>query len=328
MRRRDLIALIANAAIAWPFDAHAQQPVPVIGWLSSGSLESDNIPARLPAFRQGLSEMGYVEGQNVTIEYRWAEGQYDRFPALAADLVRLQTTVIVTPGPSQTFAAKAATSTIPIVFETGIDPVLSGLVASLNRPGGNITGVSLLNAELAGKRLDLLHELLPTATAIALLVNPTNPSNSELETTSLRDAAHALGLQAHVLQASTPSEIDTAFGTLVEVRAGALVVAGDSLFTSRRNQIIALAARHAVPAIYIYREFASAGGLMSYGTDLADSYRQLGRYTAKILKGARPADLPVQQVVKLELVINLKTAKALGLTIPATLLARADEVIE
>jgi putative ABC transport system substrate-binding protein len=302
--------------------------MPVIGWLSSGSLASDSIPGRLPAFRRGLNEIGYIEGQNIAIEYRWAEGQYDRFPALADNLVHRRVAVIVTPGPSQARAAKAATSTIPIVFELGIDPVQSGLVASLNHPGGNITGISLLNAELAGKRLDLLHELLPTAAVVALLVNPTNSSNAEFETTSLQDAAHVLGLQVHVLRASTPREIEAAFGALADLRAAALVVAGDSLFTSERNQIVALAARHAIPAIYIYREFAAAGGLMSYGTDLADSYRQVGIYTGKILKGANPGELPVQQVVKLELVINLKAAKTLGVTIPPALLARADEIIE
>ena len=311
MRRRGLIALVAAAAIAWPVGARAQQPMPVIGYLSPGSLQSDNIPARLPAFRQGLNEMGYMEGQNVTIEYRGAQGQNDRLPDLAADLVRRQVSVIVTNSPPPALAAKAATATIPIVFLLGIDPVQSGFVVSLNRPGGNITGVSLLNAELAGKRLDLLHELLPTAAVVALLVNPTNPSNSELETTSLQDAARALGLQAHVLRASTPSEIDAAFGALVDLRAAALVVAGDPFLTSERAQITALTARYAVPAIYVYREFAAAGGLMSYGTDLADSYRLAGVYTGKILKGANPADLPVQQVVKLELVIS-----------------RADEVIE
>jgi putative ABC transport system substrate-binding protein len=328
MRRRDLVALIWSGAFALSVAAGAQQPMPVIGYLSPGSSETDNIPARLPAFRQGLNEMGYVEGQNVTIEYRGAQGQNDRLPDLASDLVRRQVSVIVTNSPPPALAAKAATATIPIVFLLGIDPVQSGFVVSLNRPGGNMTGVSLLNAELAGKRLDLLHELLPTAAVVALLINPTNPSNSELETTSLQDAARALGLRAQILRASRPSEIDAAFGALVALRAAAFVVAGDPFFTSQRDQIIALAARHAVPAIYIYREFAAAGGLMSYGTDLADSYRLAGVYTGKILKCAKPADLPVQQVVKLELVINLKTAKALGLTIPLSLLGRADEVIE
>ncbi|HEX3523665.1 MAG TPA: ABC transporter substrate-binding protein [Stellaceae bacterium] len=328
MRRRDLIALITGAVIARPGSAGAQLPMPVIGYLSPGSPETDNIPGRLMAFRQGLNEMGFVEGQNVAIEYRGAQGQNDRLPDLASDLVRRRVTAIVTNSPPPTLAAKAATATIPIVFLLGIDPVQSGLVVSLNRPGGNITGVSLLNAELAGKRLDLLHELLPTATDAALLINPTNSSNAEFETTSLQDAAHALGLQVHVLRASTPSEIDAAFEALVDLRAAALVVAGDPFFTSQRAQIIALVARHAVPAIYVYREFAAVGGLMSYGTDLADSYHQAGLLTGKILKGAKPADLPVQQVVKMGLVINLTTAKTLGLTVPLTLLGRADEVIE
>ena len=328
MRRRDLIGLIVGAAFVWPVGARAQQSMPVIGYLSVGSPETDNIPGRLVAFRRGLDEAGYVEDRNVAIEYRWAEGHNDRLPALAADLVARQVSVIVAPGAPVALAAKAATSTMPIAFIVGIDPVESGLVASLNRPGGNVTGVSVLNAELAGKRLDLLRQLLPTATAVALLVNPTNRSNSKFETTSLQDAARLLGLETHVLRASTPSEIDAAFGALINVRAHALIVAGDPFFTSQRAQIVALAARDAIPAIYIYREFVIAGGLMSYGTDLADSYRQLAVYTAKILKGARPADLPVQQVVKLELVINLKTANALGLMIPPLILARADEVIE
>jgi ABC-type uncharacterized transport system substrate-binding protein len=321
------MALLGCTAVAWPVDALGQQPMPVIGYLSNGSPESDNIPARLIAFRQGLNETGYVEGQSVVIEYRWAEGQYDRLPALAADLVRRPLTVIVTGGTPPTFAAKAATSTIPIVFNLGVDPVQLGLVASLNRPGGNIRGVALLQIELAAKRLDLLHELLPSAASIALLVNPSNPL-TEPEMRGLRDAAPSLGLQLRTLPASTPSEIDAAFGTLVELRAGALVVSADTFFTNQRAQIVALAARHAVPAIYVYRLFPAAGGLMSYGADLADSYRLVGIYTGKILKGAEPADLPVQQAVKVELVINLKTAKALGLTIPATLIARADEVIE
>jgi putative ABC transport system substrate-binding protein len=300
----------------------------VIGYLSGGSSDADNIPDRLTAFREGLNETGYVEGKSVAIEYRWAEGQYDRLPALAADLVRRQVTVIVAvAGAPAAFAAKGATEAIPIVFNQGVDPVQSGLVASLNRPGGNVTGVTILTAEMAGKRLDLLRELLPTATAVALLVNPTNPVTAS-ETTSLEDAARVLGLQAHALEARTPSEIEAAFGALVGLQAGALVVSADPLFTNHRAQIIALAARHAVPAIYAYRLYPAAGGLMSYGADLADSYRQTGIYTGKILRGASPADLPVQQAVKIELVINLKTAKAFGVTIPPTLLARADEVIE
>jgi putative ABC transport system substrate-binding protein len=323
MRRRDLITLFAGTAVAWPPAAPAQQPMPVIGYLGSGPPEPD----RLTAFRRGLNETGYVEGQNVAIEYLWAQGQYDRLPALVADLVRRQVTVIVAAGVPTALAAKAATATIPIVFTLGVDPVQAGLVASLNRPGGNITGVVLL-AEVAAKRLDLLHELVPTSPVVALLINPTNPANAEVQTRSLQDAARSLGLQLHVLRASTVSEIDAAFGTLVELRAGALVVAGDPFLTNRRAQIVALAARYAVPAIYAWREFAEAGGLMSYGPDLADSSRLAGVYTGKILKGAKPADLPVEQAVKIQLVINLKTAKTLGLTVPLPLLGRTDEVIE
>src|SRR5271169_5452925 len=325
MRRRDLIAVIGGTAAAWPRAARTQQPIPVIGFLGSWSPEPDDF--RLAGLRLGLNETGYVEGQNVAIEYRWAEGQYDRLPARASDLVRLQVTVITTAGIPAAFAAKAATSTIPIVFIQGMDPVQSGLVASLNRPGGNMTGVTQLTAELASKRLDLLHELVPTAAVVALLVNPADPV-TDVETRNLQDAAHSLGLQAHILRASTANEIDAAFGTLVELGARALVVSTDPFLTNQRAQIVALAARHAVPAIYVWREYATAGGLMSYGTDLPDSYRQGGIYTGKILKGAKPADLPVEQVVKVELVINLTTAKTLGLTIPQALLGRADEIIE
>jgi putative ABC transport system substrate-binding protein len=319
------MVLVAGAAVARPVGARAQQLMPVIGYLSVGSPASDDF--RLTAFRQGLNETGYAEGQNVAIEYRWAHGQNDRLPALAADLVHLQVLVIVTAGAPPAFAAKAATSAIPIVFVLGIDPVQSGLVASLNRPGGNITGVALIFTELAAKRLDLLHELVPTAVVVALLVNPTNPVSDPV-TRSLQDAAGSLGLQLNVLRASTASEIDAAFGALVEFRAGALVLGGDPFFTNQRAQIVALAARHAVPAVYEVSLFPAAGGLMSYGADLADSFRQAGVYTGKILEGAKPADLPVEQPVKIELVINLKTAKALGLTIPPSILARADEVIE
>jgi len=277
VKLRNLVALIT--AIAWPFGVCAQQPIPMIGYLSGGSPESDNIPARLTAFREGLNETGYAEGQNVAIEYRWAESHYDRLPALAADLVRRQVTVIVAvAGAPTAFAAKAATTTIPIVFNQGIDPDQTGLVASLNRPGGNITGVTILTAELAAKRLDLLHELLPRAAVVALLVNPTNPVTAS-ETTSLEDAARVLDVQAHVLEARTPSEIDAVFETLVGLQAGALVVSADPLFTNHRDQVVALATRHAVPAIYAYRLFPAAGGLMSYGADLADSYRQAGVYT-------------------------------------------------
>ena len=326
MRRREFLALLGAAAAA-SLATRAQQPMPVIGYLSVGSPETDNIPGRLVAFRRGLSETGYVEGQNVAIEYRWAEGEYDRLPALAADLVHRPVSLIVAQNAPAAFAAKAATSTIPIVFDSGIDPVQSGLVASLSRPGGNITGVALLTVELMGKRLELLHELLPKAAVVTLLVNPGNPV-TDAESKSLQEAAGSLGLRTHELRAGSPSEIEAAFETLAGLRADALVVSVDTLFTSQREQIVALAARHAVPAIYGWRLFPAAGGLISYGSDIADSYRQLGVYTAKILKGAKSADLPVQQVVKLDLVINLRTAKALGLTIPPLILARADEVIE
>jgi putative ABC transport system substrate-binding protein len=326
VRRREFLALLGAAAAA-SLATRAQQPMPVIGYLSVGSPETDNIPGRLVAFRRGLSEAGYVEGQNVAIEYRWAEGEYDRLPALAADLVHRPVSLIVAQNAPAAFAAKAATSTIPIVFDSGIDPVQSGLVASLSRPGGNITGVALLTVELMGKRLELLHELLPRAAVVTLLVNPGNPV-TESESKSLQEAAGSLGLRTHELRAGSPSEIEAAFETLAGLRADALVVSVDTLFTSQREQIVALAARHAVPAIYGWRLFPAAGGLISYGPDIADSYRQLGVYTAKILKGAKSADLPVQQVVKLDLVINLRTAKALGLTIPPLILARADEVIE
>jgi putative ABC transport system substrate-binding protein len=323
LRRCALLALVGAVAIAWPLGSRAQQPMPVIGYLDSGSPEPD----RVAAFQRGLNETGYVEGQNVAVEYLWAQGQYDRLPGLLADLIGRQVTVIVARGVPTVQAAKAATATIPIVFTLGVDPVQFGLVASLNRPGGNITGVVLL-AELAAKRLDLLHELLPTASSVALLVNPTNTANTEAQTTGLRDAARSLRLQLHILPASSVSEVDDAFGKLVELGASGLVVAGDPFFTSRRAQIVALAARHAVPAIYAWREFAAAGGLMSYGPDLADGSRLTGVYTGKILKGANPADLPVQQAVKIQLVINLEIAKTLGLTVPLTLLGRADEVIE
>jgi putative tryptophan/tyrosine transport system substrate-binding protein len=328
MRRRDLVVLLGGATIAWPAGARAQQLMPVIGYLSQASAQSDNIPPRLPAFRKGLNEMGFVEGENVTIEYRWVETKYDRLPALVADLVRRQVSVIVTRGAPPTFAAKAATSTIPIVFAHGLDPVQSGLVASLNRPGGNVTGVTISAVELMGKRLGLLHELVPTAADVAVLANPTSRTVTESETSNLQDAARSLGLRLHTVRASTPDEIDAAFGTLVELRAGGLVVSADELFTSQRTRIIALASHHALPAIYVYRLFPDDGGLISYGADLADAYRVMGIYTGKILKGANPANLPVQQPVKIELVINLNTAKVLGLTIPPSILARADEVIE
>ena len=322
--RRKTIALLGGTILAWPLTARAAAD-------AGDRLSQHRVSGgrrHCPPFRRGLNEAGYVEGQNVAIDYRWAEGQYDRLPGLAADLVRGLVTVIAAMGGTPpAVAAKAATATIPIVFNVGIDPVQLGFVASLNRPGGNMTGVALLSAEMVAKRLGLLHELAPTATVVAVLANPTNPT-FEPETRNLQDAARAFGLQLHVLRASTVSEIDAALGTLVELRAGALVVVDDPFFNNRHDQIVALAARHAVPAIYNWREFAAAGGLVSYGPDLADSYRQAGVYTGKILKGVTPADLPVQQVVKVELVINLKTAATLGLTIPRPLLGGADEVIE
>jgi putative ABC transport system substrate-binding protein len=325
MQRRNFISLLGSI-FSSPFAADAQQEaMPVIGYLSTGSPQSDEF--RLTAFRKGLNETGYVEGRNVAIEYGWAHGQNDRLPALAANLVHRQVLVIVAAGPPSAFAVKAATSAIPIVFVLGIDPVQSGLVASLNRPGGNTTGFELLTTEVAGKRLQLLHELVPAVVVVGVLVNPTNPVSDPF-TRSLQDAARSLGLQAHVLHASTMSEIEAAFRTLRKLRAGALVVGGDPFFTNQRAQIVTLAAQRVVPAIYGMRLFPEAGGLMSYGADLADSFREAGVYTGKILKGARPADLPVQQVVKLELVINLKTAKALRLSIPTDILARANEVIE
>jgi putative ABC transport system substrate-binding protein len=326
VKRREFITLLGSMLTAWPLAARAQQPaMPVIGFLHGASPEG--YAPMVSALRQGLKEAGYVEGHNVAIEYRWAEGHYDRLPALAADLVRRQVAGIITGGTPPAFAAKAATSTIPIVINVGIDPVQSGLVASLSRPGGNVTGLALLTVELAAKRLELLHELLRTATVVAMLVNPTTPL-TEPETRGVRDAAHSLGLQLHVLNASTEGEIDAAFRSLVALRVGALVVSVDVFLNNQRAQIVALAARHAVPAIYGVREFAAAGGLMSYGNDLADAYRQSGIYAGKILNGATPADLPVQQVVRVEFVINLKTANTLGLTFPLTLLGRADEVIE
>ena len=328
MKRREFITLLGGAAAAWPVAARAQQPLlPVIGFL--GSASPVGYAPFVAAFLQGLKDTGFVEGQNVAIEYRWAEGRYDRLPELAEELVRRQVNVIAVPASTPgALAAKAATTTIPIVFAIGGDPVILGLVGSLSRPGGNVTGVSVLSVTVVAKRLELLHELMPTATMIALLVNPANRQQTEAEISELQAAAHNLGVELLVLKASSEGDFETAFAILLQWGARALVVQTDSVFTDRGNQIVGLAARHAVPAIYGRRETAAAGGLMSYANDLTDSFRQVGIYTGRILKGAKPADLPVQQPTRFELIINLKTAKALSLTVPPSLLALADGVIE
>jgi len=327
MRRREFISLLGGAA-AWPIPAHAQQSaMPVVGFLHTGL--PDAFAHLVAAFRKGLSESGYVEGQNVTIEYRWAQNENDRLPGLAADLVRRRVAVIVTPASTAaTLAAKAATTKIPIVFETGADPVKIGLVASLNRPGGNATGISDIGVELGAKRLGLLHELLPNAARFGVLVNPDNPGITDPFLSELQTAASAIGRQLEVVTASTNSGIDTALATLVKERADAFLISPEALFVTRRVQLLTLAARHMLPALYHRREFTDAGGLMSYGSSLLDQFRQTGVYAGRILKGEKPAEMPVQLPTKFELVINLQTAKTFGITIPATLLARADEVIE
>jgi putative ABC transport system substrate-binding protein len=326
MRRRTFITGI-GAVAAWPAAARAQQALPVIGFLhgASAAVYGDLVAA----FRRGLHETGYVEGQNVTIEYRWAEGHNERLPALAAELVRRQVAVIVTPASTAaTVAAKAATATIPIVFITGADPVKIGLVTNLSRPGGNITGISDIGVELGAKRLGLLQELLPKAARFAVLVNPTNPSLSESFVAELQTAASTAGRQIDVVNASSNSEIDTAFAKLLEMRVDAVLASPDTLFLARRVQLLILAARHAIPVTYSRREFADAGGLMSYGSNAAEQFRQTGVYAGRILKGEKPAEMPVQLPTKFEFIINLQTAKTLGIEIPPTLLARADEVIE
>ncbi len=326
MGRRDFITLLGGATVAWPFAARAQQKaIPVIGYLNP---LSPGAASSVAAFHQGLGEAGYVDGQNVAIEYRWAEGRDDRLPALAADLVARKVDLIVASGSLlSALAAKSATSTIPIVFPAISDPVAAGLVSSLARPGGNLTGFSPLQFELMPKRLELLTELVPQARVIVLLVNPSDPRTEGL-IRDLQKAAGAKGVQLPILKAGSESEIDAAFTTLVQLQAGALLVSADPLFQSRREQLAALASRHAVPAIYPWRESAAAGGLISYGASIPALFRQAGIYAGKILKGAKPADLPVQQPTTFELVINLKTAKALGLTIPQSMLMRADEIIE
>jgi putative ABC transport system substrate-binding protein len=325
MRRREFIALIAGASAAWPLAARAQ-PIPVVGYLNAAS------PAPLrqqtAAFLGGLKQSGYVEGQNVAIEYRWAEGQYDRLPALVTDLVRQPVSVIVSGGgASAVLAAKAATTTIPIVFSSGGDPVRLGVVASLNRPGGNITGVYQFTSGLEAKRLGLLHEIVPKVTTVAVLNNP-NFADAESQLRDVQEAAAGLGLKIVIVRANQENDFDGAFSTIVSERAGALLVCASPFFNNRRQQLVVLAARHAVPAIFEWRDFAAAGGLLSYGTSLTDAYHQVGVYTGQILKGAKPGDLPVVQSTRFELVINMSTAKALGLEVPPTLLARADEVIE
>jgi putative tryptophan/tyrosine transport system substrate-binding protein len=326
MRRREFIAGLGSAAAAWPLAARAQQrALPVVGFVNVGPAD----PSLAPAFRKGLGETGYVEGQNVTVEYHWLEGQYDRVPELVADLVRRRVAVIAAPGATPAaIAAKAATATIPIVFGVGEDPVKLGLVASLARPGGNATGINFFSGELVAKRLALLHELVPKAARVAVLVNPTNVTVTEATLRDVQKAARVIGLQIYFLNASTSDEIDAVFAALARERPDALFVNADGFFNSRRVQISTLAARGKIPAAYSIRDSVEAGGLMSYGTDRTDRFRQAGVYTGKILNGTKPADLPVVQSTKFEFVINLKTAKALGLTIPETLLATADEVIQ
>jgi putative ABC transport system substrate-binding protein len=327
MKRRAFITLLGGAAAAWPLVADAQQPaMPVIGWLHSGTPAGFADPTA--AFLQGLNEAGFTEGRNVAIEYRWAENQIDRLPALAADLARRQVSVMAASGsPASALAAKGATTSIPIVFENAADPVQLGLVASLGRPGGNATGFTNVSSELAAKRLGLLRELVPSATSIAVLVNPTRPG-VDAQSAQVQEAARTLGLPLHILHASSERDLDAAFLTLVQVRAGALVIAADALFNDRRDQIVALARRYSVPAIYEFRQSVAAGGLISYGSSTLDAYRQAGILAGRILKGEKPADLPVMQPTKFELVINMKTAKALGIEIPISMQLLADEVIE
>jgi putative ABC transport system substrate-binding protein len=326
MHRRDFIKVVAGSAVTWPLAARAQQPVmPVIGFLNGSS--PAGYARMVDAFRQGLKETGYVEGQNVAIEYRWAEGHLDRLPSLASDLVRRQVSVIAATSTPANLVAKNATSTIPIVFTTGSDPVRLGLVANLARPGGNVTGVTQLSVEILPKRIELAHELVPAATTIALLVNPTDPL-ADFEVKGAQAAALTLGLQLHVLRASTEAELNDSFTAVLQMRAAVFVIATSVFFNGHIKQMAALSIRHSLPAIYEYRQFVTAGGLLSYGPELTDSYRLAGIYTGRILKGEKPAELPVQQATKVELIINQKTAKALGISVPQALISRADEVIE
>lgn len=325
MNWREFITIAGGAAAVWPLVARAQSAKPVIGFLNVAA--PDGYEHHVAAFRDGLKERGFIEGQNVAIEFRWAEGHYDRLPGMAADLVRRRVSVIVANTPAN-LAAKAATSTIPIVFTTASDPVQLGLVPNISRPGGNITGVSQLNVEIGPKRLELAHQLMPTATSVALLVNPRNISRAETLTRDAQTAAVPLGLKVHVLPAFTDAEIDAAFAGFAQLKAGALVIGADALFNSKSQLLAELSLRHAVPAIYQYNEFADAGGLLSYGGSIRESYRWAGIYAGRILKGEKPADLPVQQSTTVELIVNLKTAKALGISVPLPLLGRADKVIE
>jgi putative ABC transport system substrate-binding protein len=327
MKRRAFITLLGGAVVAWPLAARAQQSsMPVVGWLNSETPDG-GYGLLAAAFRQGLSETGFVEGRNVAIEYRWAQGQIDRLPALAAELVRHQVTVIAAAGTVSARAAKAATTTIPVVFSVATDPVAMGLIASLNRPGGNLTGVANLMVELGQKQLELLHQLVPAVTSMAVLINPILPA-SESQARDLQAAARKLGLDLRILHASNEHDLDTVFAKMVDLRVGALAITADAFFLSRREQIVALAAHHSLPAISPWREAAAAGALMSYGTSDTDGYRQIGSYAGRILKGEKPADMPVQQSTKFELIINLKTAKALGIEVPLQIQQLADEVIE
>ena len=325
MQRREFITLLGGAAATWPLNGRAQQTTPIVGFLHYGS--PDKLGHLATAVRQGLKEAGFVDGQNVAIEYRWAEGHYDRLPVLAADLVRRQVTVIIAGGNFAAQVAKSATATIPIVFTSGADPVKSGLIASLSRPGGTLTGVSFIAAEIADKRLGLTRELLPQAGLVAMIVNP-NFAGAEAEFAEVEAAGRVLGFRTKRLAASSASELDAAFATIGEQRADAVMVGTDGFFIDRRNQLAALATRYRVAGVYPFPDFPAAGGLMSYGASLADGYRQAGVYAGRVLKGAKPADLPVIQPTKFELVINLKAAKSIGLTIPPMMLTRADEVIE